>query len=171
MAKKIATKSNQQYIIWTAVGVAVIVLFFAIQAYLYDSRREAENPGVMQTIEGLKNKEPQPDGTTKITFDSPNPDRPNVLIGEEATDKILFERSVISQDGKPITLSEYLNAYGEPERVISGTQSYGAETNLYIFAGRGIAFIANQTTDRVLELHTFPVMTTESYLQKFSNEN
>lgn len=171
MAKKQITNSNQKYIIWGAVAVSALFVFFAVQAYMFDSAREPENPGILQTIEGLQNKEELPDGAKRYTFDSPNPSRPNMYIGKEENDLILFERSVISQEGKPITLTDYDAAYGEPEQVISGTQFYGSETNLYIYGSKGIAFIANPQTDRILELHTFPVMSAEEYLQKYGDEN
>lgn len=176
MSKKQIHNKSQKYYLWAALAFGVLLIaIFGLQMLQQQteihSDHEPENPDVLLSIEGLQNKVQLSDGTTKYTFDSPNPSRPNMYIAREESDTILFERSVISQEGKAITLTDYLAAFGEPEQIVNGTQFYGSGTDLYIYADRGLAFIANPQLDRILELHTFPIMSADEYLQNYEDEN
>jgi hypothetical protein len=119
----------------------------------------------------LEKKESFPDLSKKYSLTSSTPDRPNVIItiGEEQNQ--VFQRSVIPQSDPPITIPEYLEFFGQPERTIKGSHFYGPDAQIYIYAQtRGFAYIANTQTNRILELHTFAPMSVEDYTKKYGED-
>lgn len=119
----------------------------------------------------LEKKEQLPNGTLKYSLTSETTGRPNIVIVRATNQDIAFERTVISQNAKPIVLSDYLEFFGQPERIIKGSRFYGANAQTYIYAKtRGTAFIVNPQTNRVLELQTFAPMSIENYIQKFGDD-
>jgi hypothetical protein len=119
----------------------------------------------------LEKKETLSDGSIKYYLSSNTEGRPDVIIARGEAQDTIFQRSVIPQTGTPILLSEYLDFFGEPERIIPGSRFYGPEAQTYLYAqSRGTAYIANPQTNRVLELHTFAPMSIEQYIQKFGED-
>lgn len=118
---------------------------------------------------GLLQKRPISGGATKYTYTSANLSRPNVTIAKGDHD-ILFER-IVTQPSYPVSINDYTTPYGQPERIIQGPAFYGPQSRTYIYAGEGLAFVANPQTDQVLEQHLFPSMTTDQYIQNFGPES
>ena len=117
--------------------------------------------------DGLLSKESLPDDVTKFTFSSAIPSRPDILFTKGVNEDILFQRSVIST---PVLLSNYLQAYGQSNQIVTGSKFYGGDANLYFYPDKGLAFIANPKVDRVLELHTFMPMSFDEYKQKYGDD-
>lgn len=119
----------------------------------------------------LEGKEMLPDGSIKYSFTTTTPGRPDVVITIGEEQNTVFERTVIPQTGTPILLSEYLDFFGQPERIISGSRFYGPNARTYIYAqSRGSAFIANSQSNRILELQTFAPMNVDEYIKRFGED-
>ena len=135
-----------------------------------EQKEEAENPDPVEKGTGLQSKVTLSDGTTKYTFESPVAGRPNTTITSGEENNILFERSVIPQNQNTPAISEYLNAYGQTNNVITGSRFYGSSAQTYIYAEKGVAFIASPQTGKVLELHTFVPTSRDNYIQKYGED-
>lgn len=120
----------------------------------------------LEKEKGFIKKVKGPGDSTIFSMKSSNDARPNifVMIG---TSNIQFERRVINPNN-PEKITDYINSYGQPEKILNES-FYGKDTNLYIYATQGIAIIVNTQTGQVLEQQTFYPMSTDEYLQKFSD--
>lgn len=115
-------------------------------------------------------KEVLTDGSIKYTRDSGVVNRPNITITQGGEQNVVFERSVIAQKGEPVLLSDYLELFGQPEKIIKGSRFYGPEAALYFYSARGLAFIANPQTNRVFEIHSFPLIDEATYIKKYGDD-
>ena len=126
-----------------------------------------DQTSALNTRSDLQKKEALPGGATQYTFSSSNPARPNMFI--TINQSIVFERLVVSSES-PLKITENTAEYGLPEVVIQGSRFYGDTALTYIYAGMGIAFIANPAANSVLERHGFSPMTVDEYI-KFYGED
>ncbi len=127
-----------------------------------------EMEGNVEKRPGLLGKENLPDDTTKHTFTSQNPSRPNVIISK-GTEEILFQRA-ITPPQFPVKITNYTNVYGFAKWIFKGSNFYGPDTQSYIYPELGFAFIGNPKTGDVLELHTFQSMRVEDYVEKYGDD-
>lgn len=96
--------------------------------------------------------------------------RPNQVIFQD--NKAAFERIIVISDN--IKISDQTIRHGVAERVIKGSKFYGHSMDTYIYANKGLAFIANTNTDEVYEIQIFPPTSVDSYLNSYGediNEN
>jgi hypothetical protein len=119
--------------------------------------------------EELQKKETLSDGNIKYTLKSPITSRSNIIIVKDINEAPTFQRSISNPNGPLISLAEYLKAYGQAEQTRQGHSFYGAQAKVFIYGRKGIAFIAYERTDTVLELHTFLPMSVAEYLQKYGD--
>lgn len=125
-----------------------------------------------QTESSLKiiNKEATVGGTI-YSLDSQNPIRTDQIITQN--NQVVFERVYIPEnpnDPNHLLISTLVQKYGQPESIIQGSKTWGPYINLYLYAGKGIAFIGNPNTDEVYELQTFKPLSTEEYIQKYGDD-
>lgn len=119
-------------------------------------------------LEGIEKVENLPDGTKKYTATSPNPARPNILVARN--DKTIYQRKVV-QSGADIPLQNFIEQFGQPERVIGGPAFYGSTTfSEYIFAKNGVSIIVNNQSGQVVEQIFFRPTTVDNYLSAFGND-
>lgn len=124
----------------------------------------------LDSYENLINKELLPDGSTKYSFDSGNPERPDITMLTN-DNKMLFYRRV-SVAALPIISPSFIKeTFGQPERIIAGSQFYGKDTVIYLYAASGVAFIVNPQINETYEEQRFQPMTSDAYLQRFGNQN
>jgi hypothetical protein len=125
----------------------------------------------LSNLPGIKEKTATGSATTSYTYNSFLPLHSSEIVGEN--NAAVFERIVTPQDpAEPgyVTVSEMKQQYGEPERVITGSKSYGWFINTYIYASKGFAFVANPNTEVVMEIQHFAPTTVDEYKQKFGQD-
>lgn len=132
-----------------------------------DEEREGNEESVEERP-GLQKKESLPDGTTRYTFESPDSERPHLIISK-GTHDILFQRT-LTLPNFPVKISDYTNSYGNPKWIFKGSEFYGPDAQSYIYPELGFAFIGNSKTGDVLEQHTFPPMRVEDYVSKYGDD-
>ena len=115
-------------------------------------------------------KESLPDGSTAYSYNSGNPSRPHLEISS-SDDQIVFSRAVASKDFPLSTISTYNEAYGGPDKTITGSKIYGKNAVTLIYASVGVAIIGDPQTDEVFEKQTFVPMTADQYIQKYGYQN
>jgi hypothetical protein len=116
-------------------------------------------------LEGIEFTETQlPDGTTKFTYESTNPNRPNEIIVDKG--KIVYQRSLIN--GRYIY--HYTNTMGAPDFVFQSSNFYGSNTMTYVYLKKGTAFVADSKTTLVKEQLSFPPTTFEEFKQKYAQD-
>lgn len=124
----------------------------------------------IESIPGVK-KDLLANGNTKYSFASEFALRPNSILTHNG--KAIFERIVTPE--KPTSLgyaliSQLINQYGTPEKIVKGSHHYSYFVSTYIYARKGIAFIGNPHTDEVYEIHAFIPRSTESYSREFGED-
>lgn len=131
---------------------------------------QAIDTSSLEQLPDFLKKEILTETQTSYSFRSPIRVRPN----EVRTDSnvVVFERIIILQEKAPTSLkiSDFENKYGQPERRLTGSRFYDELMVTYIYAQRGFAFIGNQFTDEVFELHLFKPMTPEEYIAQFGQD-
>lgn len=118
----------------------------------------------------FQKKETKNDGVTTYTFASGNLQRPNTMILTK-DGELVFSRTLNSADAPIAGVSVLKESFGEPERIIRGSKSYGQQSEVYIYSSIGFVFIGNPQTDESLEEQHFPPMTADAYLQRFGDQN
>jgi hypothetical protein len=111
-----------------------------------------------------------PDGTTQFTMTSPNPDRPNIVIVKGEHQDVIFERQVILQIDPQITLTQYLEIFGQPTKIFNGSRFWGANAKTYFYQENPFVYIADPDRDRILEIQTIPYMTADEYVAKYGQD-
>jgi hypothetical protein len=134
---------------------------------------EGDDNGVVMNVyedpETLIKKDTRPDGSILYTNKSPVEGRPNEANITNDGNTTLFTRSV-SNPSTPVSLKEYLTAYGTPEYLYKGSKYFGTNAQQYIYPNQGLAFIGNPQTDQVLEVHTFNPLTIDDYVAKYGSD-
>lgn len=116
-------------------------------------------------LEGIPSTETQlPDGTTKYTYESTNPNRPNEIIVDKGT--IIYQRSLINNK----YIYHYTNTMGAPDFVFQSSKFYGANTMTYVYLNEGTAFVADAKTTLVKEQLSFQPTSLEQFKQKYAQD-
>lgn len=112
-----------------------------------------------------------PSGEIKYEIESTLIGRPNEMIFENNTAK--FERIITikgaTESGK-LKISSQILKFGPAEKIIEGSEFYGARIKTYIYPSKGFAFIANPNADEIYELQTFIPTTIDDYLSKYGED-
>lgn len=117
----------------------------------------------------LKSEEKLSDGGIKYSLYSTNASRPNI-IQSAADGSLVFQRSVLSPDA-PENISDYMETYGQPDQLSTGSLFYGPTAQTYIYAQDGFAIIVDPQTGSIFEIQNFPSMTATEYIQKYGADN
>lgn len=119
-------------------------------------------------LENVQKVEDLAEGTKKYTATSSNPSRSNIIITKD--NKTIYQRS-IPEKGADIPLQNFIELYGQAEKVISGPDFYGKDqTDEYIYAQKGIAVVVNKQSKQVIEQHFFKPTSVEDYITKYNND-
>jgi hypothetical protein len=115
-------------------------------------------------LPGIVDTQVLPNGMIAYLFESNLADRDNLVITNRH--RPIFKRVIpMSKDNHAPMIHQYLNIYGMPDRILKGSQYHGPFAETYIYASRGIVFIANPTSTEVLEIQTFlPLESPNAYL-------
>lgn len=114
----------------------------------------------------VKNKQTQANGDFVYSIDSQLNARPDQVVFHN--DLAQFERTVVIT--QKLKLSDLIIKYGQAERIIRGSKFYGYHADTYIYAKKGIAFIANTNTNEVYEIQNFTPTTVESYISNYGQD-
>jgi len=120
-----------------------------------------------ENLQGITSQEKLQDGTIKYTLKSNNVTRQDVLIAKGSS--FIFRRAVFTPDYQQ-RLDQFVNLYGDPDRVVQGSKVYGSGTAKYIYASLGFTLFVDTKTKLVTEQHIYPPMTVDEYLAKFGDE-
>lgn len=126
----------------------------------------------IEKLPNIQKKEALPNGGTKYSIKSYNVLRPDEIIVKDNT--ATFERSTTPEDPKALgfaRIAQYIERYGEPQRVIKGSKFYGEFVSTYVYSQLGFTVIANQYTGEVFEVQTFAPMSVSSYMQLYGNSD
>ena len=97
--------------------------------------------------------------------------RPNVIGIKNGF--VSYERETTSTNPSSptyLTLSKITYTFGEPEKVINGSNYYGSFLSTYIYASRGFSVVANPNTDEVYEVQFFAHTTPNQYVKLFGED-
>jgi hypothetical protein len=117
------------------------------------------------------NKEASAEGTTRYTFDSNNPLRPDLIITQN--NAVKFERVYIPENPKDpgyLKISDLTQRYGQTKIVKKGSKLWGPHVSTFIYAEQGIAFLGNLFTGEVYELQQFEPTTADDYIKKYGDD-
>lgn len=115
-----------------------------------------ENPIDIRTLDN---------GDVQYTYISSDPNRANIKI--KRNDRFRFNRIVVSE--VPMNSNDFIELYGDPEEVFSGSRYYGDDVEVNIYARLGFANIVS-ADGIVLEQHLFEPRTVDSYIQEFGED-
>jgi hypothetical protein len=80
-----------------------------------------------------------------------------------------FER-IILLGSSSLKTSDMILKYGQAEAIKEGSKYYGAYISTYIYAKKGLAFIANPETDQIYELQMFASTTLDDYMNNYGQD-
>lgn len=86
-----------------------------------------------------------PDGSIQYSYDSDNPNRPNIIIAKNGVN--VFERTPFSNT----SIADATDFFGKPEYVEYGSIFWGGNAVTYIYISRGVAFVLDPSTNQTLE--------------------
>lgn len=116
-------------------------------------------------LEGISfTKNPLSDGSTKYTFDSANPRRPNEIVVRNGI--IIYQRSLINNK----YIYHYTNTMGAADFVFQSSRFYGDNTMTYVYLEEGTAFVADASTTIVKEQLSFQPTTLDEFKQKYGQD-
>lgn len=116
-------------------------------------------------LEGISfTKAPLPDGSTKYTFESTNPNRPNEIIVRNGI--ITYQRNVINNK----YIYHYTNTMGAADFVFQSSRFYGPNTSIYVYLEEGTAFVADASTTLVKEQLSFQPTSFEEFKEKYGED-
>lgn len=104
------------------------------------------------------------DGSTKYTYPSDDPNRPNELVVKN--DTIVYHRTTVSQK----YVYNYTNNLEAPDYTFEGSRYYGPNTITYLYLKRGTGFVADSKTTLVQEQFIFQPMTLEEFKQQYGSD-
>lgn len=111
------------------------------------------------------------DGSTEYTFKSVFTPRPDIARTQNGI--VYFERIKIPDTpgvNGYVTLGELIQKYGNPEKIIRGSNFYGSAAIFYIYASKGITIIGNKDSDSVYEVQVFKPISMEEYINTYNTE-
>lgn len=109
------------------------------------------------------------DGSIQYSAASFYPDHDDIYIYKDA--KLQFARKItINANLTHPSIDDYIKELGQPNRILTGSKYYGDFAQIYVFAQKGVAVIANSNTKEVYEQQQFQPMTIDEYLQKWAND-
>jgi len=115
-------------------------------------------------LQGSIGRESLSDGSTKYSYTSSNPNRPDVIITKNGL--IIFQRQSTFNE----KIEDYLPFLGKPEYTILGSNFYGPDAITYIYPSRGTALVANLKTDLIFEQLTFQPVAINEFEQKYGDD-
>lgn len=120
----------------------------------------------------LKEKQVLSDKETIYKLNSILPQRPNEIRTENGI--AVFERIIVPADNPNtpgyVTIPQMISTFGQPDKIIQGSQFYGKFSSTYIYGGKGLAFIGNSNTNDVYEVQLFVPMIVEEYIKKYGGD-
>lgn len=111
-------------------------------------------------------KEIQQGNTTTLEYASQNPNFNNQFLIQQGTVN-LIKQIVAPADN--INISVLNQKYGNYDNVLYGTGSSNG-FNLYVYPGKGIAYIGNQQTGDVTETWYFPPTTLDNFKALYASD-
>lgn len=111
-----------------------------------------------------------PNGNLEYAFNSNIEARPDIVVFHN--NQAQFERTVLigNPTAVPMKISDQILKFGPAEKITKGSKFYGNHMDTYIYASKGVTFIANTSADEVYEIQTFPSMTIENYLTAYGED-
>lgn len=104
------------------------------------------------------------DGSTKYTYSSSNPNRPNEMVVKSGV--VTYQRVVITDR----YIYDYTNDLEAPDYVFQSSRFYGSNTMTYVYLNRGTAFVADAETTLVKEQISFKPTSLEDFKQKYGED-
>ncbi len=126
-----------------------------------------ENP---EKLPGFEKKEERTDGTIVYIYTSQKTDRPNITI-RNATNEVLFYREQGTTSLPLMKIPLIKETYGEPDQIIKGSTYYGSQAEIYFYRSIHTAYVVNPNTTETYEVHFFPPMSADEYLQRYKDLN
>ncbi len=123
----------------------------------------------VEKLPNIVKKETLPDGSIVYTLSTSIPLTSDKIITKN--DKVIFQSQTSSLNPSQADykkISDFIKSYGQPDKIISGSENYGPFSSYYIYASKGFAFIGNPNTDEVYETQSFTPMSVDQYLQQFN---
>jgi hypothetical protein len=105
-----------------------------------------------------------PDGSTKYSYESTNPNRPNEIIVNDGI--VIYQRSLINNK----YIYNYTNTLGAPDYVFQSSKFYGTNTMTYVYLRQGTAFVADTKTTLVKEQLSFQPASYSDFKQKYAED-
>ncbi len=128
---------------------------------------ESTTNDVAKLAKPLK-KERLSNSDTRYTFSSTRVGRVNEVVVSGNT--VNFVRIITPNDGAQqgyAVLVQYTQTYGQPDKIIAGTEDYSYPLQTYIYSTKGFALIINPTTTEVYEVQKFQPMSVQNYLNSY----
>jgi hypothetical protein len=126
-----------------------------------------ENP---ETRSGFEKKEERTDGTTVYFYTSLKADRPNITI-RNPDNSIVFHREQGTEELPLMKIPLIKETYGEPDEIIKGSTYFGPQAEIYFYESINTTYVVNPSTSETYEVHFFPPMSAEEYLQRYKALN
>lgn len=129
--------------------------------------QEIEQKISIRTKQSLENNK------TSYTIESPLITRPDQIITQN--NEVIFERVVLVKNQQEVTnISSITAKLGPPEKAFTGSKYYGHQIRTYIYASKGLAFIAatNDATNEmeIYEIQTFIPTSVENYMKEYGED-
>lgn len=113
-------------------------------------------------------KTDRPEGGIEYTVKGFDPLRNDTVLTKN--NKVEFIRINTRFSDNPPLLSDFLKKYGEPERVIAGSNYFGFNVSTYIYSSSGFSYLANPSTDWVYEMQFFEASSVDEYINKYGQD-
>ncbi len=104
------------------------------------------------------------DGSTKYTYESENPQRPNEIIVKDGI--VVYQRTLTPNK----YIYNYTNTLGAPDYVFESSKFYGQGTMIYVYLNQGTAFVADDKTTIVKEQLLFRPTSFDEFKAKYGDD-
>lgn len=111
-------------------------------------------------------------GAIQYKFPSALLSRKNLIV-VDGNNKYAFERIILTGDTSTEEfkkLSDYANIYGQPDKIVDGSNYYSLYFTTYVYASKGFTIIGNLNTNEAYEVQTYSPMSVENYIKYFGED-
>lgn len=128
-----------------------------------------QESAMVKRLSGLKETKKLGSNSTEYIYQAPVNARDNLVVTKNQ--KVIFEQAVtIQKNYIHPTISSYTEKYGQPEKVITGSKTYGESEAFYIYATKGFTLIVHVASNEVDAIQTYEPTTVTHYLAMWGQE-
>lgn len=160
------TRQQMQYAVPTPIAAVENSLPLSFKNIFIGQTREEE----ILRLPNLAGKNTLANGYTEYALKIEGRIRPNSIVVKNGFVISKRERLEAPPDSQLPTVSYFLSQYGNPEQKIKGSAYYGRDAVYFIYAGRGVAFVANEYTGQVFEIQFFRPVSLDEYIKVYGSD-